>query len=367
MIFSGSMKELRPDQKMEGKMKKNRIVALAGAILMTVSMALTGCGGSNASQTATQAAAGGASGEKTFNMKLGHNMAEDHAVNIALKGWADTVKEKSNGTINIEVVPNGVLGSETDMISQIQGGALDMAKVSAATLGNFSKAYTAFSVPYLFNDKDSYFKVLENQDLMKEVYDATADQGFRGFTWLDSGARSFYTKDREIRKPEDLKGLKIRTMDSQMAIDMMNALGGSATAMGYGDIYTAIQQGVIDGAENNVTALRDHADVAKVYSYDMHTMIPDIVVISQKVWDEMSDNQKQIINETAAEMSSNYKQAWKEFEDQVINDVKGKGVTFVEDVDIPAFQEAVKPIYEKLQKDEPDTYALCEKIQAAQK
>jgi len=351
-------------------MKRRNIVALASAILMTVG-ALTGCGSSSttASNTSTTAAAGGAAAsteEKTFNLKLGHNLAEDHAVNIALKNWSDELKEKSSGTINIEVVPNGVLGSESDMISQIQGGALDMAKVSAATLGNFSKAYTAFSVPYLFNDKDSFFKVLENDELMGEIYDATADQGFRGFAWLDSGARSFYTKDKAIRKPEDLKGLKIRTMDSQMAIDMMSALGGSATAMGYGDIYTAIQQGVIDGAENNVTALRDHADVAKVYSYDMHTMIPDIVVISQKVWDEMSDNQKEVFKSTAKDMSSNYKQAWKEFEDQVINDVSSKGVEFVTDVDIPAFQEAVKPIYEKLQKDDPESYAVVEKIQAAQ-
>ncbi len=352
-------------------MKKKSLVAMASAILVTAGMVLTGCGSSstpanNSSEAAVAAA--GSSDEQNFTMKLGHNMAEDHAVNIALKAWADEVKDKSNGSINIEVVPNGVLGSETDMISQIQGGALDMAKVSAATLGNFSKDYTAFSVPYLFNDKDSYFKVMENDELMGQVYDATADQGFRGFAWMDSGARSFYTKDKAIRTPDDLKGLKIRTMDSQMAIDMMSNLGGSATAMGYGDIYTAIQQGVIDGAENNVTALRDHADVAKVYSYDMHTMIPDIVVISQKTWDAMSDSQKEIIKSTAKDMSANYKQAWKEFEDQVIEDAKtNKGVEFVEDVDIPAFQQAVQPIYDKLKNDEPDTYALVEKIQAIQK
>lgn len=351
-------------------MKRRSIVAMASAIIVTAGMMLGGCGSSStsAAKPTEAAAAAGSSEEKQFTMKLGHNMAEDHAVNIALKAWADEVKDKSNGSINIEIVPNGVLGSESDMISQIQGGALDMAKVSAATLGNFSKDYTAFSVPYLFNDKESYFKVMENDELMSEVYDATADQGFRGFAWMDSGARSFYTKDKAIRTPDDLKGLKIRTMDSQMAIDMMSNLGGSATAMGYGDIYTAIQQGVIDGAENNVTALRDHADVAKVYSYDMHTMIPDIVVISQKTWDEMSDAQKDVIKTTAKDMSANYKEAWKEFENQVIDDAKNnKGVEFVEDVDIAAFQKAVQPIYDKLKNDEPDTYALVEKIQAAQK
>lgn len=348
-------------------MKRRNLIVAAAALIAAAGTLLTGCGGSGAAPAASGNASGNASGGSGFSMKLGHNMAEDHAVNIALKAWADDVKEKSNGSISIEIVANGVLGSETDMISQIQGGALDMAKVSAATLGNFSNVYSAFSVPYLFDSKDAYFKVMGNDEVMGEIYDSTGSQGFRGFAWMDSGARSFYTKDKAIREPGDLKGLKIRTMDSQMAIDMMNALGGSATAMGYGDIYTAVQQGVIDGAENNVTALRDHADVAKVYSYDLHTMIPDIVVISQKTWDSMSEEQREIIHTSSKDMSENYKKAWKEFEDSVIEDTRNnKGVSFVEDVNIPAFQEAVQPIYEKLKTSEPDTYATVEKLKAAQ-
>ncbi|MCI7325505.1 DctP family TRAP transporter solute-binding subunit, partial [bacterium] len=239
-------------------------LAAAGAALC---LALTGCGSTGAAGT-------NADGEQVFNLTLSHGLAEDHAVHIALSAFAEDVKEQSGGTINIEIFPNGVLGSETDNITQIRAGALDMAKVSASTLGNFQNEWNVLSVPYVFNDQQHYYNVMDG-DIAQDLYQLTADKGFMGLTWLDSGARSFYTADRAIRTPADLKGLRIRTMDSQMAIDMMDALGGSSTVMGYSEIYTGMQQGVVDGAENNVTALRDHADVTKYYCFDEHTRIPD--------------------------------------------------------------------------------------------
>lgn len=303
--------------------------------------------------------------DETFNLKLGHNLAEDHAVHISLTAFAADVAEKSAGTINIQIFPNGTLGSESDMISQVQMGMLDMAKVSASTLGNYNKLYNAYSVPYVFDNQEHYYSVMDGE-IANELYMATEGDGFIGLTWLDSGSRSFYTMDKAIRVPADLKGLKIRTMDSQMAIDMMNNLGGSATVMGYSDIYTGLQQGVIDGAENNVTALRDHGDVAKFYSFDEHTRIPDIVVLSADVWNSMSDAQKEVLKSCAAAATNDYKTAWKAFEDEVLaNAVNNNGVELVRDVDIAAFQAAVTPIYENLKASEPDVYAVVEKIRAA--
>jgi len=303
--------------------------------------------------------------DETFNLKLGHNLAEDHAVHISLTAFAADVAAKSNGTINIQIFPNGTLGSESDMISQVQFGMLDMAKVSASTLGNYNKLYNAYSVPYVFDNQEHYYSVMDGE-IAQELYMATEGDGFIGLTWLDSGSRSFYTKDRAIRTPADLKGLKIRTMDSQMAIDMMSNLGGSATVMGYSDIYTGLQQGVIDGAENNVTALRDHGDVAKFYSFDEHTRIPDIVVLSADVWNSMSDAQKDVMKTCAQAATDAYKTAWKAFEDEVLaNAVNNNGVELVRDVDIAAFQAAVAPIYDNLKASEPDVYAVVEKIRAA--
>lgn len=347
------------------KAKKIAALAVAG----TMAMSLAACGGSssgtNAGAGTSAAAANEAAAEKTFNLKLGHNMAEDHAVHIAMAAFADAVKEKSNGSINITIFPNGTLGSETDMISQIQNNALDMAKVSASTLGNFSKLYNAYSVPYVFDDKEHYYSVMDGE-ITQNIFDSTAKDGFVGLTWLDSGSRSFYTVKTPIRKPEDLKGLKIRTMDSQMAIDMMSALGGSATVMGYSDIYTGLQQGVIDGAENNVTALRDHGEVAKFYSFDEHTRIPDVIVLSAKIWNEMTPDQQQILKSCAKDATEGYKTAWKNFEDEVLeNATTNFGVELVKDVDMKAFQDAVQPIYEKLKNDDPEVYGIVEQIRNA--
>lgn len=350
-------------------MKNKRFIALVLCLVMA--LALAACGGSGSSSSAPAASSGDAASapagdgsEQTFNLKLSHGLAEDHAVHIAMTAWAADVAEKSGGTINIQIFPNGTLGSEADNISQIQAGALDMAKVSASTLGNFKSEWNVVSVPYVFNDKDHYYKVMDGE-IADELYALTEDDGFIGLTWLDSGSRSFYTADTAIRTPADLKGLKIRTMDSQMAIDMMTALGGSATVMGYSDIYTGMQQGVVDGAENNITAMRDHADVTKYYCFDEHTRIPDIIVISTSVWNKMSDNQKSIMTETAKAMTESYKTAWAEFEDEVRTAAAENGVEFIEDVDTAAFQEACQSIYDNLKDSDPAVYAYVEKIQAA--
>jgi tripartite ATP-independent transporter DctP family solute receptor len=280
-----------------------------------------------------------------------------------MTAWAEAVNEASNGSITIEIYPNGTLGSESDCVSQLQAGGLEMTKVSAGTLGNFKNEWNAVSVPYVFNDKEHYYNVMDGE-IAEDLYALTEDDGFIGLTWLDSGSRSFYTADTPIRTPSDLKGLKIRTMDSQMAIDMMTALGGSATVMSYSDIYTGMQNHVVDGAENNITAMRDHADVTKYYCFDEHTRIPDIVVISTKAWNSLSENQQNILKSTAVDMTENYKTLWAEFEDEVRQQAEEAGVEFITDVDTAAFQEACQSIYENLKTSDPDTYAFVERIQA---
>lgn len=345
-------------------MKLKKLFAVSLCALMILSL-LAGCGGGSGESGGDgggSSAGGGDGTEKTFNMKLAHGLAEDHAVHIAMTAWSEAVKEQSGGTINIEVVPNGTLGSETDCLNAITMGALEMAKVSASVLGNFESEWNVVSVPYVFNDKDHYYKVMDGE-IAQDLYGLTEPDGFIGLTWLESGARSFYTAKTPIRTPADLNGLKIRTMDSQMAIDMMAALGGSAQVMGYSDIYSGMQTGVIDGAENNVTALRDHKDVTGYYCFDEHTRIPDIVVISNSVWNEMSDNQKEIMKTTAASMSDDYKTAWKNFEDQVLADAGS--VEMIHDVDVAAFQEACQSIYDNLKTSDPAVYAYVERIQSA--
>ena len=185
---------------------RNLFIVLAASFFAAVSLA--GC------NKKTESAAGTV---KNVSLKLGHNLAEDHAVHIQLAAFANAVKEKSNGSVTIQIYPNGTLGSESDMVSQIQAGALDMAKVSASTLGNFNASWNALSVPYVFNNKEHYYSVMDGS-IADELYALTEKDGFRGLTWLDSGSRSFYTKNTPIRTPSDLKGLKIRTMDRLLSI-----------------------------------------------------------------------------------------------------------------------------------------------------
>lgn len=339
-------------------MKKGKLFKLA-ALVLAMALTLTACGGAGKASDNAKTAQ---SGEQTFDLKLAHNLAEDHAVHIQLTKFAEAVKQASNGTINITIFPNGTLGSESDCISQIQQGALDMTKVSASALGNFKEEWNALSVPYVFNDKDHYYKVMDGS-IAAELYACTEADGFVGLTWLDSGSRSFYTKNTPIHTPADLKGLKIRTMDNQMAIDMMDCLGGAATVMGYSEIYTGLQQGVIDGAENNVTALRDHGDVAKYYSFDEHTRIPDVVVISSKIWSQFSDNQKKVMKDCAKAATEEYKTAWVEFENTVLDSAVANGVQLVKDVDTKAFQTACQTIYDNLKTSNPTVYGVVEKIQ----
>ena len=246
----------------------------------------------------------------------------------------------------------------------MRAGGLDMAKVSAAVMGNFKDEWNALSAPYVFNDQQHYYNVMDGE-IAQDMYMLTEDAGFIGLTWLDSGSRSFYTANTPIRTPADLNGLKIRTMDSQMAIDMMNALGGSAMVMSYSEIYTGMQQGNISGAENNVTALRDHSDVTQYYCFDEHTRIPDVIILSTDVWNAMSENQRQILKDTAAEMTDAYKQAWTDFENEVLEAAVNNGVELIRDVDTAAFQEACQSIYTSLQANSPAVYAFVERIQNA--
>ena len=341
-----------------------QVLAVAGA-----SALLTACGGSSNNSAAGSTAASGAAAAAggSFNLKLGHNLAEDHAVHIQLTSFAEQVKEKTNGTVNIQIIPNGTLGSESDMISQIQAGALDMAKVSASTLGNFSEKYNAFSVPYVFDDQTHYYTYMDS-DSAQAVFESTDDQGFRGLTWLDSGARSFYTKATAIRTPADLKGLKIRVQDMKSQTDMMNYLGGIPVAMSYGDVYTSLQTGIIDGTENNETALTTgkHGEVCKVYSVDQHAMIPDVLIMSEKVWKQISPEDQEIILEAAHNSTEAHKVMWDTAIEEAVKEAQETmGVEFVYDVDKEAFREATQPMIEAYENEYPGVKTLMDTIEAA--
>lgn len=256
--------------------------------------------------------------------------------------FAENVEERTDGRIQIQIFPNGQLGSENENMEQLMAGVISMTKVSAPGLATYNDAYHTFGLPYIFDDTEDFYHKMDSQE-MKDFFLSTEEDGFVTITYYTSGARSFYTKDTPIRTPDDLKGLKIRVQDMQSQTDMLEALGGTPVAMAYGDVYTSLQTGIIDGTENNETALTTgkHGEICKVFSMDQHAMIPDVLVMGADVWNSISEEDQQIILEAAYESTDSHKVAWDAAIEEAIEEAKTEmGVTFIEDVDKEAFREA---------------------------
>jgi len=298
------------------------------------------------------------------NMKLSHNHSRNHPVHIAMQQMADRAKELSDGNLRIRIYPDAQLGSQRESLELVQNGALAMAKSNAAELEAFAKNYGAFNLPYLFTDRDHYYRAMQGE-AGKAILQSSRDNGFIGIAYYDAGARSFYAK-KPINSPEDLNGLKVRVQPSPSAVEMIRLLGGNATPLAYGELYTALQQGVVDAAENNLTALtlNRHGEVTKFYSIDEHTMIPDVLVISAKVWDKLSDKDRQALQQAADESMMIMKDLWSKSEEEEKVKAEAMGVEFVYP-EKKAFQDAVQPMYDQLKEKDPETFALVEKMRNA--
>ena len=223
---------------------------------------------------------------------LAHNNPQDHPVHKGLVDFASKLDELSAGKFETIVYPSEILGREREVLELIQVGALSFTKVSSSSLENFNSLWSVINLPYIFESTEHHFKVLDG-DVGDILLDALQENKIQGLAFYNAGARSFYAH-KPIMKPEDIEGLKIRVMGSQSAIKMLKAMGGSPTPMPYGEVYTALQQNVIDGAENNVFALttKKHGEVAKYYSLDEHAMMPDVLVMSAKMWNGLDKLEK---------------------------------------------------------------------------
>ncbi|GAB2638925.1 TRAP transporter substrate-binding protein [Vibrio panuliri] len=279
-------------------------------------------------------------------LKLSHNQDRNHPVHKSMQYMADKVKEYTDGEVRIRIYPNGQLGTQRESMELLQNGALHIAKSNASELEAFEPAYGAFNIPYIFRDRDHYYRAMEGE-VGEKILEASYDKGFIGLTYYDAGARSFYA-NKEIKTPADLAGLKIRVQPSPTAVEMIKMMGGSPTPLSYGELYTALQQGVVDGAENNETALTTarHGEVAKIFSMDEHTMIPDVLVISSKVWDELSADEQQAMKKAAKESMAFHKDLWTEMTVESIEKAKSSmDVKFVA-VEKQPFVDAVKPMHD---------------------
>lgn len=247
-------------------------------------------------------------------LRLAHGLAENHPVHQAMVRFADLAKQKTKGEIEIKVFANGTLGGERETLEQVQNGVLEMTKASASPLETFAPEYKVFNLPFVFRDKAHFFKVVDGP-VGAAILASSKSRGFIGLAYYDAGARSFYAK-KAIATPDDLKGMKIRVQQSPTTIKMVQALGASPTPMPWGEVYSALQAGVVDGAENNITALTTgrHGEVSKFFSITEHQITPDVLVVSSAKWDSLKKPLQDALREAAQESSVYQRKLWQDAE-----------------------------------------------------
>lgn len=285
-------------------------------------------------------------------LKIGHSLDVDHPVHKAMLFMAEKLKEKSAGKVVLQIYPGEQLGSERDMIEQVQMGLLDMAKVSTSPLESFVPVLSVFSVPYLFRDSDHLWKVLDGP-IGEKLMRAGESVGLKGLCYYDAGSRSFYTKEKPIMSPADLAGMKIRVQESKTSMQMIEAMGASPTPIAWGELYTSLQQGVVDGAENNPPSFyrSGHFEVCKHYSLDEHTMVPDIVLASVKKWNRLPADIQKMVQDVANESVQYEKQLWSEATAEALKAVEAQGVT-VYRPDKAAFRQKVAQMHKSYESTE---------------
>jgi len=279
-------------------------------------------------------------------VKLAHAMDANHPVHKGMVFMAQKVAEYSQGKMRVDIYPSGQLGNERELIELLQIGSLAMTKVSAAPLEAFVPEMKIFGIPYLFRDSEHRWKVLLGP-IGQRLLLAGESFYLRGMCYYDAGARSFFTIDKPIKTPDDLKGMKIRVMKSITSVDMVNALGGSPTPIPYGELYTSLQQGVVDGAENNVTSfyLSRHYEVCRFLTLDEHTSIPDILLMSTIVWNRLTREQQQWLQQAADESVVYQRKIWEESTEESLTVVREAGVEILYPDKTP-FLEAVQSMHD---------------------
>lgn len=304
--------------------------------------------------------------EGVNSIKLAHSLGVSHPVHEAMVHMANLVSEKSEGKLRIEIYPSSQLGSEKQSLELLQIGSLGMTKVSAAVMENFSPDLKVLGYPYIFRDNEHRFKIYDG-DIGKKLLAGSEQFWLKGLTYFDAGNRSFYTKNTPIDKPADLEGLKIRVMQSPTAIEMVKSFGGSPTPISWAELYTSLQQGVVDGAENNLPSFytSKHYEVCKYFSKNEHSSIPDILVIGTLTWNKLSEQEKSWLMEAVEEATVLQRKLWEDAEQEALVEIEKSGVK-VSYPDKSLFEEKAKPMLKSLKEKNGHLYELVQEIKSVQ-
>ena len=296
-------------------------------------------------------------------LKLAHGLETTHPVHIAMEFMGEKLKEKSDGKLQLEIYPGEQLGSERQLLESLQIGSIGMTKVSSAVLEQFDPNIRVLGLPYIFKGRDHHFRVLDGE-VGQELLLGAQKYWLRGLCYYDAGSRSFYSRNRRIDKPEDLAGMRIRVQQSQTAMAMIQALGAKPEPIAWGELYTSLQQGRVDGAENNAPSFLSsrHYEVCKYYSLNEHTAVPDVLIMSTHVWNRLSEQEQTWLMEAVNESLAFQRELWAEKEAEALKTVEAAGVEIIRP-DKQPFMDKVAGTFEDY-RDEPVMYDLIKRIQA---
>ncbi len=273
---------------------------------------------------------------------------EGYPTVVAVQEMGKMLEERTGGRLCIEVFHSAQLGQEKDTIEQTQFGVIDMNRVSMGPFNNIIEETQVVSLPYVFRSVDHMHKVMDGP-IGDEILAAFEQHDLVGLGYFDGGSRSFYNSQKPISSMEDLAGMKFRVMQSDIFVDMVSALGANATPMPYGEVYSSIQTGVIDGAENNWPSYESsgHFEVAGYYTLDQHLIVPEVLVMSKSSFDKLSAEDQAIVRQAAKDAVPVMRALWDEREKVSEQKVRDSGVEVITDIDKTPFIEAMKPVYEK--------------------
>ncbi len=285
----------------------------------------------------------------------------------AVEDMGKKLSAATNGRLTVQMFASMQLGGEKEAIEQAQVGAIQFARVSVGALGPVIDDLNVFNLPFLFRNTAHMQKVIDGpigQELLDKVT-CNPKAGLIGVCWMDAGARSIYDTKKPINSIEYLKGLKVRVMGNPMFVDMMNALGGNGVAMGYDQVFSALQTGVVDGAENNPPSFvfDNHYQVAKYYTLTEHLIVPEMLVFSKKAWDTLSKDEQELLKKFGREAQLEERVLWQKYEAQALEKAKAAGIQIIELKDKKPFQAAVKPVWDKYG---PKFAEMIKRIQAVE-
>ena len=326
-------------------MNTKKIFIAALSVIVTSSLVLAGCGQKDSKQ------AGDTNAGAKYKFRLAESNPPEHPVTLGDKKFAELVAQRSNGRITIDVFPGAQLGEEKAVIEQVQLGAIEFTRVSASPLGEFNKQMSVFSLPYIFDSEEHMWKFLKGEMGEKMLNDLQPSR-MKGLAYYTGGARSFYSL-KPLTGIDSLKGQKIRVMQNKINMEMVAALGASATPMPAGEIFSALQTGVIDGAENNYPTFvaQNHYQTAKNYITDAHQRIPEVLIMSKVVWDKLSPEDQKLIKQAALDSVDYQREVWAKTEKEAETKIREAGVTITEVKDLKPWQAAVKPVIDKYSAD----------------